>query len=303
MKNIAKFILVLHILYFSTQSITLDIDNIGKDIIKTIIDIYKEKNITEENYNQNYEDHQIIGPFEIEFIKEMFANFINCKTCFNYFYFNQEITLTSLALNIPEILNITKSLIIREDFDKMINRFLNKINIFNFETWIKISRHFIERAIDLPKVNLKKDQYIIYYSDGSSEAISKNNIDKCYYKSQRKAIKAQEFLDKLENLLFYCYKFYSLTTYNSFDDYAERFAGSTISNLFNGLSPISFLFKNLIDDSFDDVYIKNFCLDSGNSLSKYLYRKLGFKLFLNIIKSFLGPIGFTIDLITFSYNI
>ena len=40
----------------------------------------------------------------------------------------------------------------------------------------------------------------------------------------------------------------------------------------------------------------------SNSLSKYLYRKLGFKMFLSNIKTFFGPIEFAIDIVSFSYN-
>ena len=96
----------------------------------------------------------------------------------------------------------------------------------------------------------------------------------------------------------------NITTLNSFDDYAERFAGTTFSNLFDGLSPITFLFKDYFKViGKNDVYMENFLIEVSNSLSKYFYRKLGFKIFLNAIKKFLGPIGLLIDVASFSYNI
>ena len=48
--------------------------------------------------------------------------------------------------------------------------------------------------------------------------------------------------------------------------------------------------------------MEKFFIDVSNSLSKYFYRKLGFKIFINIIKNFFGPIGFLIDVATFSFN-
>ena len=179
---------------------------------------------------------------------------------------------------------------------------LNKINIFNFESWVKIIRFLVEFLFDLPVFEVKNGNYIIQYRNGTVKKIHENEIGFSYYEKERKIIKFCEFIDKIESFSFYVFKVYSFYTFSSVDKYAERFAGSTISNLFNGFSPISYLFRSYIDEIAEDIYIKRLIFELGNISSKYLFRKLGFKIFISILKSYFGPFVFMIDYSISSYN-
>lgn len=268
------------------------------------MEIYNEKNKnTTEEKNLGNEQYNIIGPYEIELIQEVLISILRCKTITDYLHSLPDFNL-GLIYNISELLNMVKSLLSRENFNKILIRILNKIKILNFEVWLKVIRLSIEKIANLPAISENKFEYFINYRDGSHEFIPKEKLDYYSYRNQKRVIKINELLNKLENFIFYCYKFYSLATCNSFDDYVERFAGTTFNNLFNGLSPITFLFKDYFKEiGKNDAYMENFFIDVSNSLSKYLYKKLGFKIFLNIIKKFLGPIGLAIDVGAFSYNL
>ena len=306
MKSIIKVTIFLLILIFSNQSNTYDLDvtSIGKIILENIIDINNEKNKTENEINNLANgQNNIFGPYETELIEEILVSIFRCKTITDYFYFLPDFNI-ELKYNKSEILDTIKSILNSKSFDIILIRIFNKINIFNFEVWIRIIRTFIEKIANLPAISENKYEYVITYKHGSIEFIPKEKLDYYYYRNQKRLIKTNELLNQLEKFIFYCFKFYSFATCNSFDDYVERFTGTTFGNLFNGLSPVTYLFKDYFKEiANNDAYMENFCIDVSNSLSKYFYRKLGFKIFLNIIKNFLGPIGFAIDVATFSFNL
>jgi len=308
MKNIIEVAILLSILIFSNQSNTYDLDvnlaSIETIIIENIIDINNEKKTTKTEINDLDNGlNNIFGPYETELIQEVLISIFRCKTITDYLYSLPDFNI-ELKYNKSEILDIVKSILKSKSFSIVLIRIFNKINIFNFEVWIKIIRIFIEKITNLPAISENKFEYVINYNDGSVEFIPKEKIEYYYYRNQKRLIKTNELLNHLEKFIFYCFKFYSFATFNSFDDYIERFAGTTFGNLFNGLSPITYLFQDYFKEIANyDVYMEQFFIDVSNSLSKYLYRKLGFKVFLNIIKNFFGPIGFTIDVATFSFNL
>lgn len=189
------------------------------------------------------------------------------------------------------------------DFKKLLNKIINKCNIFDFQSWAKIIRFLVEFLFELPIVEVENGNYIIQYRNGIVKKIPENEIGYNYYEKERKIIKYCEFMDKIESFIFYVFKVYSFYSLSTIDEYAERFAGSTISNLFNGFSPISYLFKSYLDEIDEDIYIKRLIIELGNISSKYLFRKLGFKIFIIVLKSFFGPIGFMIEYLVTSYKL
>ena len=308
MKVIMKATISLLILIFSNQSVKLDLDvnliSLGQIFVEKIMEINQEKNKnnTEEN-NVAKEKNKIIGPYETELIQEVLISIFRCKTIMDYLYSLCDFNI-GLKYNNSELLDMTKKLLKIENFDAILFIFLNKINIFNFEVWLKIIRVGIEKIAKLPAISENKYEFVINYRNGSLEYIPKEKLDYYIYRNQKRIIKINELLNKLEKFIFYCFKFYHLATCNSIDDYIERFVGTTFSSLFDGLSPITFLFIDYFKEiGKNDVYMENFFIDVSNSLSKYLYRKLGFKIFMGVIKKFLGPIGLAIDLAAFSFNL
>ena len=309
MKSIMKAVLFLLILFFTNQSSTQDLTSIFNSIGKSVFDHLMEINVkeyeNEKNENKNEknipnEQNPIFGPYEIDLIGEVLVSIIKCKTITDRLY---SLDL-GLEYNISYILNKTEEILGSKKFDSILIGIFTKINIFDFEAWLKLIRGIIEIIAELPAISENKFEYVINYRDGHLEYIPKERLDYYNFRKQKKLIIINELLNKLENFIFYCFKFYSFATLNSFDDYAERFAGTTFSNLFDGLSPITFLFKDYFKViGKNDVYMENFLIEVSNSLSKYFYRKLGFKIFLNAIKKFLGPIGLLIDVASFSYNI
>ena len=304
MKSIMKAVLFLLILFFTNQSSTQDLTSIFNSIGKSVVDHLMEINVKEyENKNEKNipnEQNPIFGPYEIDLIGEVLVSIVKCKTITDRLY---SLDL-GLEYNISYILNKTDEILGSKNFGSILIGLFTKINIFDFEAWLKLIRGIIEIMAELPAISENKFEYVINYRDGHLEYIPKERLDYYNFRKQKKLILINELLNKLENFIFYCFKFYSFTTLNSFDDYAERFAGTTFSNLFDGLSPITFLFKDYFKEiGKNDVYMENFLIEVSNSLSKYFYRKLGFKIFINAIKTFLGPIGLLIDVASFSYNI
>lgn len=304
MKSIMKAVLFLLILFFTNQSSTQDLTSIFNSIGKSVVDHLMEINVKEyENKNEKNipnEQNPIFGPYEIDLIGEVLVSIVKCKTITDRLY---SLDL-GLEYNISYILNKTEEILGSKKFDSILIGIFTKINIFDFEAWLKLIRGIIEIIAELPAISENKFEYVINYRDGHLEYIPKERLDYYNFRKQKKLIIINELLNKLENFIFYCFKFYSFAKLNSFDDYAERFAGTTFSNLFDGLSPITFLFKDYFKEiGKNDVYMENFLIEVSNSLSKYFYRKLGFKIFLNAIKTFLGPIGLLIDVASFSYNI
>ena len=304
MKSIMKAVLFLLILFFTNQSSTQDLTSIFNSIGKSVVDHLMEINVKEyENKNEKNipnEQNPIFGPYEIDLIGEVLVSIVKCKTITDRLY---SLDL-GLEYNISYILNKTEEILGSKKFDSILIGIFTKINIFDFEAWLKLIRGIIEIMAELPAISENKFEYVINYRDGHLEYIPKERLDYYNFRKQKKLIIINELLNKLENFIFYCFKFYSFAKLNSFDDYAERFAGTTFSNLFDGLSPITFLFKDYFKEiGKNDVYMENFLIEVSNSLSKYFYRKLGFKIFLNAIKTFLGPIGLLIDVASFSYNI
>ena len=304
MKSIMKAVLFLLILFFTNQSSTQDLTSIFNSIGKSVVDHLMEINVKEyENKNEKNipnEQNPIFGPYEIDLIGEVLVSIVKCKTITDRLY---SLDL-GLEYNISYILNKTDEILGSKNFGSILIGIFTKINIFDFEAWLKLIRGIIEIMAELPAISENKFEYVINYRDGHLEYIPKERLDYYNFRKQKKLIIINELLNKLENFIFYCFKFYSFAKLNSFDDYAERFAGTTFSNLFDGLSPITFLFKDYFKEiGKNDVYMENFLIEVSNSLSKYFYRKLGFKIFLNAIKTFLGPIGLLIDVASFSYNI
>ena len=306
MKTIMKAVLFLLILFFSnqssTQGLTLNLNSIVKIIFDTIMEVDIKENDNIENENKDEENmpnmnNKIFGPYETDLILEVLVSIFRCKTITDRLY---SLNL-DIEYNTSYILNKTEKLLEKKNFDVILKRIFKKINICNFEVWLKLIRLFIEKVANLPAISEDKNEYVINYRNGFIESIPKEKVDYNIYRVQKRQIKINEFLNKLENFMFYCYKFYSFATFNYFDNYVERFAGTTFSKLFNGLSPLTFLFKEYFKEiGKNDVYMENFLIEVSNSLSKYLYRKLGFKIFLNTIKTFFGPIGFAVDVVSFS---
>ena len=146
MKSIIKVTIFLFILILSNQSNTNDLDinliSVGKIIVENIIDINNEKdeNKAEINNLQN----NIFGPYETELIKEVLVSILGCKTITDYLYTLPNFNI-GLIYNKSEILDIVKSILKSKNFDIILIRIFNKINIFNFELWIKTIRLFIEK--------------------------------------------------------------------------------------------------------------------------------------------------------------
>lgn len=304
MKTIFKATIFLLIFLLSTQTSLdskIDANGIGKLILESVIEV-AEKTKTENGMESaKNEQDTILGPFEIELIQEILASLIRCKPITDRLYYSDYISF-GLKPGL-DIINITITLISREDFGVILDRILRKVNIFNFEVWIRLIRIFIEKFGNLPAIQEHKNYYVINYRNGDFEKIPKSYLNDDSYKNQRKAIKIYEFLNQLENFFFYYYKFYSFATFNSFNDYFERFAGTTLTNFGFEFLPINLIMKNIINWlERDDAYMENFFTDVGVAISKYSYKKLGFNYFLKLLKYFFGPIGLAIDALSFSYN-
>lgn len=247
MKNIMKVVLFLLILFFSnqssTQGLTLNLNSIVKIIFDTIMEIDIKENDYEENENKDEENmpnvkNNIFGPYETDLILEVLVSIFRCKTITDRLY---SLNL-DIEYNTSYILNKTEKLLEKKNFDVILKRIFKKINICNFEVWLKLIRLFIEKVANLPAISEDENEYVINYRNGFIESIPKEKVDYNIYRVQKRQIKINEFLNNLENFMFYCYKIYSFATYNFFDNYVERFAGTTFSKLFNGLSPLTFLF-------------------------------------------------------------
>ena len=232
---------------------------------------------------------------------------LSCKTFTNkLIVYLKEKILVNISINISDIISIIEALNNnKEKTAKIVSYIVSyilykvrfDINIFSFEMWIKIIRNFIERIFELPKVIVNDNNYIIYYKE--SKVIRSKNIIK-YYKEYND-VRNYEILNSIESFSFYIYKLIKLSE-SPYEEYIINFSGSTINKLFDGFSPISYFYKDFIYEK-EDIYIQNLLIDIGNASSRYLFKKIGLKLFFTVLKNFFGPLAIFIDTFTFTYKL
>ena len=158
MKSIMKAVLFLLILFFTNQSSTQDLTSIFNSIGKSVFDHLMEINVkeyeNEKNENKNEknipnEQNPIFGPYEIDLIGEVLVSIVKCKTITDRLY---SLDL-GLEYNISYILNKTEEILGSKKFDSILIGIFTKINIFDFEAWLKLIRGIIEIMAELPAIS------------------------------------------------------------------------------------------------------------------------------------------------------
>lgn len=275
------------------------IQKLSETLVDAVNDIKNDNKILLEEEHINKYKEEIINSLEMEYFKELLISLLSCKT------FTDKLIVylkDNISFDISDIISIIEALKNnKEIIAKIVNYILYKvrsnINIFSFEMWIKIIRNFIERIFELPKVIVNDNNYIIYYKEG--KVIRSKNIIK--YCKEYNDVRNYEILNSIESFSFYIYKLIKLSE-SPYEEYIINFSGSTINKLFDGFSPISYFYKDFIYEK-EDIYIQNLLIDVGNASSRYLFKKIGLKLFFTALKNFFGPLAIFIDTFTFTYKL